>query len=105
MGTETTPTQLANRRAKRPAKTQTRSGARTTIMDKPDILEPAFPLHYAHSDFDKMRNGMSLRDYFAAMAMQSISVDTRGQQRMKECAAMAYMMADQMLAKRSEKKT
>ena len=45
--------------------------------------------------------GMSLRDYFAAKAMQSLIVDPdRADQSREECARLSYAMADAMLRAR-----
>jgi hypothetical protein len=65
---------------------------------------PAFPSHEA--GFDDPRNrisggGMSLRDYFAAKAMQSLTgTEWRDAGECKRIAECAYKMADAMLAQR-----
>jgi hypothetical protein len=38
-----------------------------------DIPAPAFPLEIIYTQENEKFNGMSLRDYFAAMAMQSMN--------------------------------
>lgn len=53
----------------------------------------AFPITPVH-------NGMTLRDYFAAKAMQAIYADVQGQGWQKECAKCAYELADAMLEAR-----
>ncbi len=63
---------------------------------------PAFPTNqYANgispSGFD---TGMTLRDYFAAKAMQTFLLDKRGS--MQDTAIDAYRMADAMLKARGE---
>jgi hypothetical protein len=55
---------------------------------------PAFP-----SVFDHER-GMTLRDYFAAQAMQSLVL--QGEMDIEDCAIWAYSMADAMIKARSE---
>jgi hypothetical protein len=48
-----------------------------------------------------MTQGMSLRDYFAAKAMQGLIVDPdRADQSREECARLSYAMADAMLKAR-----
>jgi hypothetical protein len=45
--------------------------------------------------------GMSLRDYFAAKAMQGLIADPdRADQSREECARLSYLMADAMLKAR-----
>jgi hypothetical protein len=68
---------------------------------------PAFPTtRYEQVDTGGVRNdvpvpveypGMSLRDYFAAAALPSV---TRGGRRYEDIAGDAYMIADAMLAAR-----
>ena len=59
---------------------------------------PAFPL--ASNWLGELRhlNGMTLRDYFAAKAMQAMT--HRGDGDMYFCSAQAYKMADAMLKAR-----
>ena len=73
-----------------------------------DTGGPAFPSKqriyragYATSEFEPV-SGMTLRDYFAAKAMQSI-LDQKDVHDGRECenaAWMSYRMADAMLAER-----
>ena len=61
---------------------------------------PAFPIPGLHNDADF--NGMTLRDYFAAKAMQGLIVDPdRADQSREECARLSYAMADAMLKARA----
>ena len=60
---------------------------------------PAFPFA-GESGHCLNDSGMTLRDYFAAKAMQSIYADVRGQGWQKECAKCAYELADAMLEAR-----
>lgn len=67
--------------------------------------EPAFPLQSIGPDFAPGWSGMTLRDYFAAKAMQGFAADheatfTEGVPGM---AAYAYKWADAMLAARGAK--
>lgn len=62
---------------------------------------PAYPVPGLQHDEDF--NGMSLRDYFAAKAMQGWVSDCRmrfEEGQMEEAAQFAYAMADSMLAAR-----
>lgn len=64
---------------------------------------PAFPQGQAVGDISKLEGGMSLRDYFAAKAMQGIfsaSADMEDYPNRERVAAMAYAQADAMLAAR-----
>jgi hypothetical protein len=66
---------------------------------------PAFPVPGLHEDEDF--NGMNLRDYFAAKAMQSMLANGQrieGNDAIQKRAAYAYAMADAMLAARAEVK-
>lgn len=68
-------------------------------MDKINDGGPAFPIPGLQDDADF--NGMSLRDYFAAKAMQGICAnpDTWGLM-VPQISERAYMMADAMLRAR-----
>lgn len=62
---------------------------------------PAFPQGEAVGDISKLEGGMSLRDYFAAKALQGICADpstagTPGKDIVAEC----YDLADAMIAAR-----
>jgi hypothetical protein len=61
---------------------------------------PAFPNNFISED----RRGMSLRDYFAAKAMQGLiaSNDDGAGDRIDEVPIYAYMIADAMLKAREE---
>jgi hypothetical protein len=54
---------------------------------------PAFPIHWENHD-----EGMTLRDYFAAKAMQTFLLNKRAS--MQDDAIDAYKMADAMLKAR-----
>lgn len=61
---------------------------------------PAFPLQYVHADEDAQYNGMTLRDYFAAKAMQGL-IPPHGYNYSPEAKAVAaYELADAMLKAR-----
>lgn len=61
----------------------------------------AFPLEYADGDFQA---GMTLRDYFAAKAMQSVMVGDgyRVYSTPEDLAQLSYLMADAMLKQREQ---
>jgi len=66
--------------------------------------EPAFPCEWDYiGTHREIANGMSLRDYFAAKAMQSI-IDQQDAHRgeVDSAAWMAYRMADAMLKAREQ---
>ena len=63
--------------------------------------QPAFPCEY--EAYSPLRNGMTLRDYFAAKAMQAIITNHK----LEDCddfvvAANAYQLADFMLEARGK---
>ena len=67
-----------------------------------DKTIPAFPLEMVYTQENIKFNGMTLRDYFAAHAMQGMLAACTGwsdayQERM---AKTSYIMADQMLKER-----
>lgn len=64
---------------------------------------PAFPLEYFDAQLSQNRvlTGMTLRDYFAAKAMQADMTDGIHENDFAWSAARAYKMADAMLAARS----
>lgn len=68
------------------------------------VEQPAFPLFSCSSEYDDMRTGMSLRDYFAAKAMQGIIMTENFTPTHKLAAKKAYEIADSMLAERSREK-
>lgn len=61
---------------------------------------PAFPAN--HFDMADNEHGMTLRDYFAAKAMQAAATNPAGADgfTFAERAAWAYLQADAMLAER-----
>jgi hypothetical protein len=66
-----------------------------------DTGGPAFPAH--HFDLAENEHGMTLRDYFAAKAMQAYlgwpEASSHGEALIADCA---YAMADAMLAERDK---
>lgn len=66
-------------------------------MSAQDNGGPAFPP--AH-DPEKHCYGMTLRDYFAAKAMQGICADSTVTMKINELGRWAYRMADAMLEAR-----
>jgi hypothetical protein len=70
-----------------------------------DTGGPAFPTQIAHqaSNSTWHYEGMTLRDYFAAKAMQTKTFSVRPYDTTKEIANDAYRMADAMLEARGEK--
>ena len=60
---------------------------------------PAFPQLYPRSDEDG-RQGMSLRDWFAGMALQGIKWN--GYESLNDSAQVAYALADAMLKEREK---
>jgi len=69
-----------------------------------DRNTPAFPLEMVYTQENEKFNGMTLRDYFAAKAMQGmLSACTgwseAGIERLAKCS---YMTADAMLKARAE---
>lgn len=73
-------------------------------MNTKDNGGPAFPAH--HFDLAENEHGMTLRDYFAARAMQAdIASVSRGHDWIPHAevfAKSAYVMADAMLKARNE---
>lgn len=68
-------------------------------MNKHDDGGHAFP----HSRLGSDANGMTLRDYFAAQAMQSLIADSGWRtDHMEATARLSYQMADAMLKERSK---
>jgi len=62
--------------------------------------EPAFPNCIDNGVTVKYHTGMTLRDYFAAKAMQAMT--NRGEASQGFIATQAYLMADAMLKARAE---
>lgn len=79
-------------------------------MTRADNSIPAFPL--PQGEFEAWRQGMTLRDYFAAKAMQALLSDGEGMSRrlhfhnhdpvvtLATVASNAYLAADAMLKER-----
>lgn len=65
---------------------------------------PAFPLVFDHHDGTRdIYSGMTLRDYFAAKAMQGLLADRSWQgMTTDQVAEFSYFMADAMLKERSK---
>ena len=68
---------------------------------------PAFPVSFKWGKGLHQYNGMTLRDYFAAKAMQAVMTDSMnhndgGAVYYTEVAEISYEMADAMLEARSE---
>ena len=65
---------------------------------------PAFPVHpNVNLDLDKRWCGMTLRDYFAAKAMQGMLAENGGGARSNDdLAVIAYALADSMLKAREQ---
>ena len=81
-------------------------GKRGNGMNTIETGGPAFPLQSIGPDFAPGYAGMSLRDYFAAKAMQGLLAQSCGTALGSDPihgAQYAYQMADAMLAARKEK--
>jgi hypothetical protein len=65
-------------------------------MSTPNDGGPAFPYE------QRSEPGMTLRDYFAAKAMQGISANSTYDMRAEATAQWAYMQADAMIAEREK---
>ena len=66
---------------------------------------PAFPLSDIEwTDARRHNNGMSLRDYFAAAALQGMLADPDNGPSARSSAKSAYIFADAMLTERKLKK-
>ena len=68
------------------------------MSKKPDV-GPAFPTSYNWPEAYKHLNGMSLRDWFAGMAMQGMLADGIAHD---GAPRFAYRLADAMLAEREK---
>lgn len=62
---------------------------------------PVFDSRNAGQDYECADPGMTLRDYFAAKAMQSL-IETNPSVDLETIAENSYMMADVMMAARGE---
>jgi hypothetical protein len=69
-------------------------------MNNIDTSGPAFPDGSTNEWGNATRGGMTLRDYFAAKAMQACFVDDTN---VHGTATLAYRIADAMLEARGEK--
>ena len=81
-------------------------GKRGNGMNTIETGGPAFPLQSIGPDFAPGYAGMSLRDYFAAKAMQGLLAQSCGTALGSDPihgAQYAYQMADAMIAARKEK--
>ena len=71
-----------------------------------DTSGPAFPVlkHYANGHIEQVAEGMTLRDYFAAKAMQGMITGTHmwADREDDDLAGCAYDLADAMLKARGE---
>jgi hypothetical protein len=65
-----------------------------------DTGGPAFPAQ--HFDLAENEHGMTLRDYFAAKAMQGLLACPKGEGENEKYAQWSYEYADAMLAERSK---
>jgi hypothetical protein len=68
------------------------------MSDKPDDGGPAFPA--MHFDLAEGEHGLSIRDYFAAKAMQALIAGGLGSHSSDNISIDAYFMADAMLKAR-----
>ena len=76
-------------------------------MKNKDDSFSAFPLPLGDEQINERSAGMSLRDYFAAKAMQGFSaspsmIDSNDLRAIEYVAAASYAMADAMLAERAK---
>lgn len=63
----------------------------------------AFPLSFQWDEQHKQNNGMDLRDYFAAKAMQGLLSTVKGENwEYDDVAFLSYAMADEMMKVRGE---
>jgi hypothetical protein len=67
-----------------------------------DTGGPAFPQYVINNGGAYVDGGMTLRDYFAAKAMQGLLGGRERALTAEEWAEQAYRMADTMLAERSK---
>jgi hypothetical protein len=70
-------------------------------MKKHEDGGPAFP--HAHEDYE-FQHGMSLRDYFAAAALQGLLANPEASATGSKLAAYAYRNADAMLSERLQER-
>ena len=76
--------------------------------------EPAFPVEMIYTQENEKFNGMTLRDYFAAKAMQVLMTETDGinddnpgspRWQSNTVAELAYEQADAMMIERDKNET
>ena len=63
---------------------------------------PAFPVIYAPGTDDARLGGMTLRDYFAAKAMQATVMYSNGRFSAEDVAESSYIMADAMIEEKKK---
>lgn len=66
-------------------------------------IEPAFPMGYHPEGNSADHSGMTLRDYFAAAALQGMLADPQREGLADDYAKHAYLCADAMIKAREEK--
>ena len=66
--------------------------------------EPAFPFEGGQNNGVQPSSGMTLRDYFAAKAMQGLVSDSQVDMEFCDMAKWSYSMADAMLAERERER-
>lgn len=74
-------------------------------MSNTNTVGPAFPFPaytYPNGEINHGEDGMTLRDYFAAKAMQGLLSDSNVKARPLDFAIRAYAMADAMIEHRSK---
>ena len=71
-------------------------------MNKQKHGGPAFPNSRHVGELTVVDGGMTLRDYFAAKAMQGLLADSNVIGSTKNVSTAAYKMADAMLAERNK---
>lgn len=72
-------------------------------MNNTNTGGPAFPSglkEEANDTVDSLHKGMTLRDYFAAKAMQGMCAGLKSGDKVEHLPAFAYLMADAMLKAR-----
>ena len=74
-------------------------------MSNTNTVGPAFPFPaytYPNGEINHGEDGMTLRDYFAAKAMQGLLSDSNVKAKPLDFAIRAYAMADAMIEYRSK---
>lgn len=73
------------------------------VMSEQNNGGPAFPEHGQDAyGMARAEGGMSLRDYFAAKAMQGLIASAEGQVKPESYVLAAFRIADAMLAERTK---